>query len=242
MPNRKIAIVDDDDDLRGTIAMFLNREGFDVEEYMTGGALLENLTNGASVDLVLLDLMLNGEDGLELAPQIRTLTDVPLIMLTGRSDVIDRIVGLEIGADDYVTKPFHNRELLARIRAVLRRGSSGGAGDLKNQQSSVKDVVHFDGWVLDKLAQSLRSPCGDDVAITSQEFRALEALSDAPKRVLSRDHLMDRIAGRDWSPVGRSIDVIIGKLRKKLNDNPKSPRYIRTVRNGGYMFLPDFQQ
>lgn len=157
--------------------------------------------------------------------------DIPVIMLTGKGDTVEKVVGLELGADDYITKPYDERELLARVRAVLRRQQRGVAAA---QQQNIK-VVGFNGWTLNLSSQELSDPEGQIVHLTTHEFQLLAALVNNANRVLNRDQLMDLINGRDWNPVDRSIDVLVGKVRKKLRDNPRSPALIKTVRGEGYM-------
>ncbi len=241
-PNQSqcVLVVDDDPRICRLLSRFLAAEGYAVE-LASNGRTMTHLMNAKSIDLVILDLRLpGGEDGLSLARQIRAESDVPLIMLTGRSESVDKVVGLEIGADDYVTKPFDRRELLARIRSVLRRSSS------KKAQTASTDgtvsVLHFSGWALDLSRHELISPEGQKVELTSYEFQLLAALAHQPAQVLSRDQILELIADRDWQPFDRSIDVLVGKLRRKLRDDPKNPNLIKTIRGVGYMFTPALTQ
>jgi DNA-binding response OmpR family regulator len=189
-------------------------------------------------DLVILDLRLPaGEDGLSLARSIRRESEIGLIMLTGRAESVDKIVGLEIGADDYVTKPFEPRELLARIRSVLRRVSHRRVEPPMETPSG--DVLHFAGWTFDLDHRTLTSADGEDVMLTTYEFELLSVLATRPGRPLSREQMLELIAHRHWDPDNRSIDVLVGKLRKKLGDDARSPRLIKTVRGLGYVFTGD---
>lgn len=182
------------------------------------------------VDIVVLDLMLPGEDGLSFARRLRQTSAVPILMLTARGDETDRIVGLEIGADDYVAKPFNPRELLARIRAVLRRSGDGAARPAKARQHV------FAGWRLDAVRRELRRADGTLVPMTDTEFDLLTVFAEQPQRVLSRDQLLDRLRGRVAQAFDRSIDVAVMRLRRKIEPDPAHPELIKTVRNGGYVF------
>lgn len=183
-------------------------------------------------DLVILDLQMPGEHGLELTRKLRMDSDVAIIIVTGTGDKVDEIVGLEGGADDYLTKPFEERELLARIRSVLRRVIHRSTPFVNVDKS----VFKFSDWVLDLTAHELRSTAGEEIILTSYEFQLLITLVKSANRVLSRDQIMDSIAGRDWMPSDRSIDVLIGKLRKKIEDDPSNPSLIKTIRGTGYKF------
>ena len=234
-----ILIVDDDARLRKTIREVLTSHNFKVEE-AANGVEMRQLMEAKSIDLLLLDLGLGEEDGLDLAREIRKRSDIPVIMLTGRSDVIDKVVGLEIGADDYIVKPFHNREMIARIASVLRRSQSAAVED-GTLPSADDHVARFKGWELDLSSQLLTASNGKNVALTAYEFRILALLVRNSKRILSRDRILDLARGQDWYPNDRSIDIIIGKLRKKLGDHPANPNYIKTIRNSGYMFIADIE-
>lgn len=226
-----ILVVDDDERLRRTVSQYLRTEGFKVYESGTGEQMRECLAS-RPVDLVILDLMLPDDNGLNLAREVRARSEVAIIMLTGKVDTVDKIVGLEIGADDYVTKPFDHRELLARIRTVLRRAPKARRQESKAPASSVK----FEGWSLDLVTQELVSPAGKVVHLTSHQYQLLASLVTHADRPLSRTEISNMLAGRDWSPLNRSIDVLVAKLRKKLEPDPKSPKYIKTVRGIGYKF------
>jgi two-component system OmpR family response regulator len=230
----KILIVDDDPRICRLLARYLIQEGYTVSAAANGKEMRQQLAEIAP-DLVLLDLRLPGEDGLTLARQLRAKSDIAIIILTGKSDTIDKIVGLEIGADDYVTKPFDERELLARIRSVLRRFSKSAS--IGSDDSSEQSVARFRGWALDLDAQELTSPEGEDVRMTNYEFKLLETFVNNPNRVLNRDQIMMDIAGHEWMPLDRSIDVLVRKLRKKLREDTQYPRLIKTVRGTGYKFV-----
>ena len=192
-------------------------------------------------DVVILDLILPGEDGLEIARSLRAKSDVGIIMLTAKGDVVDRIVGLEVGADDYLAKPFDERELLARLRSVLRRrATTGGRGGTtaRAPEAAGSEPVRalFEGWQLDLEVPTLIDPDGNDVSLTAAEHRLLSALVRRAKRVLSRDQLLDIVSGRDRHPFDRSIDVLIVALRQKIERQQKPPRIIKTVRGAGYVF------
>lgn len=240
MPSKQtILIVEDDARLRKTIREVLTQYDFKVEEAANGDEMSQ-LMEAKSIDLLLLDLGLGGEDGLELARGIRKRSDIPLIMLTGRSGVIDRVVGLEVGADDYITKPFHNRELIARITGVLRRSQSRVA-EVDTQILTDNHVVLVNGWELDLSSQALTAPDGEIIVLTAYEFQLLAILCQNPSKTLSRNRILNLLNGRDWHPNDRSIDVIIGKLRKKFRDDPVTSKFIKTIRNLGYMFIADVE-
>ncbi len=232
-PMPQILVVDDDREIRDLLARFLARHGFRVETAADGRGLRAVLRD-RRVDLVVLDLMLPGEDGLMLCRELRAGSDLPVIMLTAMGEEIDRIVGLEVGADDYVAKPFNPRELLARIRAVLRR--TGAVS--RTQGGEAKPVLRFAGWQLDPGARTLVDPEGRPVELTSGEFDLLLAFAERPQRVLSRDQLLDLTRGRDAAPFDRSIDVQVSRLRRKIESDPTRPELIKTVRSGGYVFTP----
>ena len=224
-----ILIVDDDPRLCRALARYLRLEGYAVRTATSGREMRESLAI-EKPDLVLLDLMLPDEDGFSLARELRAISNVAIIILTGKADTMDKVVGLELGADDYITKPFSDRELLARIRSVLRRTSDAGRSEAEPGGS----VAHFAGWQLGLESYELTSPEGERVALTPHEFQLLCALVHHGSRVLTREAILDLVAGRDWSPEDRSVDVLIGKLRKKLEPDPVQPRLIETVRGVGY--------
>jgi DNA-binding response OmpR family regulator len=228
-----IAVVDDDATLRNRLKKYFQSEGFTVYDAESGAAL-RDLLETASVDLVILDLVMPGEDGLSVTRYLRETTEVGILILTGKGEAVDRIVGLEMGADDYLAKPFELRELLARSRSILRRVASKGD---RPRQPGNRAIV-FDRWSLDLQKMELRRGDEPPVHLTSAEFRLLEKLTGSPGRTLSRDQLMDVVSDRHWTPYDRSIDLHISNLRKKIERDPKSPELIKTVRGFGYVFTP----
>jgi two-component system OmpR family response regulator len=229
-----ILLVEDDREIRTLVSRFL--QGNDMRVSAVGdGRDMDRLLRDNRIDLVVLDVMLPGDNGLEICRRVRSSSDLPVIMLTAKGEEIDRIVGLEIGADDYMTKPFNPRELLARIRAVLRRG--GGAGKIEATRSGA--VLAFDGWRLDPHVRQLHDPQGVRVALTGAEIELLLVLCERPRRVLSRDQLIDLTQGRGAAPFERSIDVLVSRLRQKMEQDPREPTLIQTIRGGGYMFSPE---
>ena len=225
-----ILIVDDDAEIRRLLGDYLRRNGLRTTAVADGKAMWSALET-ERIDLVVLDLMLPGEDGLTLCRRLRADSDLPVIMLTARGDETDRIVGLEMGADDYVPKPFSPRELLARIKVVLRRSRSLP----RNLRPEEARLMRFAGWTLDTAARNLLSPDGVVVALSGAEYRLLRVLLTHPNRVLSRDQLMDLTRGREAAPFDRSIDVQVSRLRQRLGDDPKDPALIKTVRGEGYV-------
>jgi two-component system OmpR family response regulator len=231
--NGHILVVDDQEEICDLVREYLAEEGFRVSTAKDGASLREEMLR-SRIDLVILDLMLGGEDGLQLARELRARSEIGIIMLTGRGETVDRIIGLEMGADDYLPKPFHLRELLARVRSVLRRAASRAAEKGTGQRSRVL----FAGWTLDLASRELLSPAGEEVRLTAGEFELLAALVKHANQVLSRDRLLDLSRHREAGPFDRTIDVQVGRLRRKLEDDPKNPTMIKTVRGGGYMFTP----
>ncbi|NDY92815.1 response regulator [Ideonella livida] len=227
-----ILIVDDDAEIRTLLATYLGRNGLKVSAVADGRALWRAL-EGARVDLIVLDLMLPGEDGLTLCRNLRAKgDDTPIIMLTARGEETDRIIGLEMGADDYLPKPFSARELLARIKVILRRARSLPA----NLQPDAARRLQFGDWVLDTQSRQLEG-AGDGlvVPLSGAEYKLLRVLLAHPHRVLNRDQLLDLTQGREADPLDRAIDVQISRLRQRLGDDPREPRYIKTVRGEGYV-------
>lgn len=193
-----------------------------------------------SVDLVTLDLSLGDDDGLEIARDIRSSSDTPIIMVTGKGETIDRVVGLEIGADDYIAKPFHLREVLARVRSVIRR--TGGRKEAAASGRAASDRYRFPGWEADFSKLELRADGGEPCDLTTGELKLLEVFVKHANRVLSRDQIMDMLNGHDWSPLDRSIDNQVVRLRKKIEPDPANPCLIKTVRGAGYKFVADVER
>ncbi len=229
---RHILVVDDDADLRQMVADYLGDYDLRVTGAPDGTAMREAMAHEV-VDLVLLDLKLSSEDGMTLARELREASSVPIVILTGRKDDVDRIMGLELGADDYLTKPFNLRELLARIRAVLRRTQAHPAthGESRNPQA-----FRFGAWELDLRSRRLTSNDGERVDLTHAEFALLAAFLGAPERILSREQLLELSRGNDENVFDRSIDVQILRLRRKIESDPSRPKLIRTERGAGYFF------
>ena len=230
-----LLVVDDDREIRSLLSQFLTRHGFRVTGAKDGVEMMRTL-DSARVDLIVLDLMMPGEDGLSLCRRLRATPETaqtPVIMLTAMGEETDRIVGLEMGADDYLAKPFSPRELLARVKAVLRRASgppvAGGAAG---------KTLGFEGWTLDLAKRELRSPDGVLVQLSAGEYDLLVAFVEHPQRVLTRDQLLDLARGRSAVPFDRSIDVQVSRLRRKIEPDPAEPTMIKTVRGGGYLFTP----
>jgi two-component system, OmpR family, response regulator len=232
-----ILLVEDDREIRTLVARFLAANDMRVATAADRREMDRQLRDN-HIDLIVLDVMLpGGEDGFEICRRLRTSSDLPVIMLTARGEEIDRIVGLEIGADDYVTKPCNPRELLARIRAVLRRG---GANGVELERSGV--VLEFEGWRLDPNTRQLHDPRGVRVALTGAELDLLLVFCKRTRRVLSREQLIDYTQGRDAGPFERSIDVLVSRLRQKIERDPREPILIQTIRGGGYMFSPEVRR
>ena len=232
-PASHILVVDDDREIRDLLPRLLRKHGFRVTG-AADGREMRKVLEAARIDLVVLDLMLPGEDGLSLCRWLRANSRIPVIMLTAMGEDTDRIIGLEMGADDYLPKPFNSRELVARVRAVLRRSAALPAA----AESADAGPLTFSGWRLDPARRELHRPDGTLVPLTSGEFDLLVVLAERPNRVLNRDQLLDLTKGRDAVPFDRSIDVQISRLRRKLEDDPKQPALIKTVRGGGYLFAP----
>jgi DNA-binding response OmpR family regulator len=230
-----ILIVDDDPKVRLLLRRCFEGEGYRVTEAGSGAEAIERL-GAAQLDLVTLDLTLPDGDGLTVGREIRARSQVPIIMVTGKGDTIDRVVGLELGADDYITKPFHVREVVARVRAVLRRTGAGarpaGAGSEPGEQGDLA----FEGWVLDVTRRELRSADGAACELTTSEFDLIKLFATHANRPLSRDQIMDLLRGHDWTPTDRSIDNLVLRLRRKVEPDPEHPRLIKTVRGVGYCF------
>ena len=225
-----ILVVDDDFEIRSLLADYLESNGFHALTAQDGMGMAKMLAE-QKVDLVVLDWSMPGEDGLSLCRKLRAGSSLPIIMLTARGEPLDRIIGLETGADDYVPKPFEPRELLARIRSLLRR-SQGAAG---GPASALRQQLQFAAWMLDCDAGHLIAADGMIVMLSSAELRLLKVFLDNPRRVLSRDQLLNLTQGNDAAAFDRSIDIQVSRLRQKLNEDARSPQIIKTVRNGGYM-------
>ena len=224
-----ILIVEDEPVTRATLAGYFEEAGYKISEAEDGEGMRAALDK-APVDLVLLDINLPGEDGLTLLRELRRSSEVAVILVTGKTDQVDRIVGLELGAHDYVTKPFDTRELLARAKNLIRltRAAREAAGEAA--------VRTFDGWTFNKSHRRLVSPSGEDVPLTRGEFELLAALLSNPGRVLTRDNLLDHVSHRDWQPNDRTIDVLVGRVRRKIEDDPRQPKRLITVHGIGYVF------
>ena len=229
-----ILIVDDDRDIRDLLSEYLHKQGYRTSVAADGRAM-RSIMSRTVPDLIILDLMLPSEDGLILCREIRALSDIPILMLTARSDEVDRIVGLEMGADDYLAKPFSPRELVARIKSILRR-SRALPSNLKPDQAK---LFHFAGWTLDISTRNLLSPDGISIALSGTDFKLLRIFLDHPNRVLNRDQLIDLTQSRDAGPFDRSIDLQVSRLRRRLNDPPKDPAIIKTARGEGYVLAAE---
>jgi two-component system, OmpR family, response regulator len=239
-PNSQhILVVDDDPAIRELLRDCLEPEGFRVSEAADSAAMRALLSAG-HIDLVTLDLMLGGENGLNLARDIRSHHDIPIVMITGKGDTIDRVVGLELGADDYIAKPFHPREVVARIRAVLRRKGTADAGQPTLNPRSER--LAFEDWTMDLGRREVMSKSKGALALTTAEFNLLEILARRPQRVHSRDAIMDLLKGHDWTPFDRSIDALVSRLRRKLEADPENPCLLKTVRGVGYIFACEVRQ
>jgi DNA-binding response OmpR family regulator len=230
--------VDDDHDLQVVIRHYLEQEGYQILTASSGAELLSTLET-TTPDIILLDLILPDNDGLSLLSQIRGKSQAAVIVVSGKDETADRIVGLEMGADDYLTKPFEMRELSARIKAVLRRTNApepAPANDKPDTLLAKAQRIRFEGWVLDRRQYQLFDEAGATADLTSGEFRLLEAMVTAPNRVLSREHLFELTRQGEFEAYDRAIDIQVARIRKKLNDDPRQPQLIKTVRGVGYMF------
>lgn len=241
----RILVVDDETQVRSLLRARFEKEGFTVLEAADGQEMRAHLATGP-VSLITLDLTLGREDGLALAREIRAQRNVPIIMISGKSDEVDRIVGLELGADDYITKPFSPREVVARVKAVLRRyepaaPATTGAPSQAAPTASGRRLT-FDGGTLDCGRRELSGTDGSGIELTTAEFNLLEMFLDRPQRVLTRDEIMNLLKGHDWSPLDRSVDTAVARLRKKIEPDADQPRYIKTVRGIGYVFAADVRR
>ncbi|BEV14625.1 response regulator [Herbaspirillum sp. DW155] len=228
--NTHILVVDDDRDIRTLLAEYLDSNGLRTLT-ATNGSEMRRVLEESRVDLIVLDLTLPGEDGLTLCRNLRATSTVPVIMLTARGEPLDRILGLEMGADDYLAKPFEPRELFARIRSVLRRTQALPPNMVQPEVAAMR----FAGWTLDLTARHLVNKDGVVVALSGAEFRLLKVFLDHPNRVLNRDQLLELTQGRESDPFDRSVDIQISRLRQKLGDDARTPTIIKTVRNEGYV-------
>jgi two-component system OmpR family response regulator len=231
-----IAVVEDDPEIRALLASLLTREGFEVEA-CANGAEFNRVLERRRVDLAVLDIMMPGEDGLSICRRLRARGDVAVLMVTAKADDIDRIVGLEIGADDYLAKPFNPREMVARVRAILRR-----TREAHRAVEAPRETYRFGGWRLDAGSRDLTGPDGEATVLTGGEFDLLLVFLQHPQRVLNRDQLMDWTRGRNAAPFDRSVDVQLSRLRRKLGDGADGLGMIRTVRGGGYLFAPQVER
>ncbi len=229
-----VLIVEDDREIRTMVSRFLQKHGFRVSA-ADNARTMDKILEAARIDLMVLDLMLPGEDGLSICRRLRAQSTMPIVMLTASGEPTARVVGLEMGADDYVPKPFDPHELLARIKAVLRRASALPTG----MESAAPAVMRFSGWWLDTVARELRNAQDSRVILTSAEFDLLAAFCRHARRTLTRDQLLDLTQGRIGAPMDRSIDILVSRIRRKIERDPRDPELIKTVRSGGYIFTPE---
>ncbi|TXT31922.1 MAG: transcriptional regulatory protein ompR [Rhodocyclaceae bacterium] len=225
-----LLIVDDDKEIRNLLTEYLEQAGYRVSAVGDGKAMRRAL-EANRIDLVILDLMLPGEDGLTLCRELRGKTNLPVLMLTARGDEVDRIIGLEMGADDYLAKPFNPRELLARIKSVVRRAQALPT----NMETDKVHTLRFAGWTLDVATRNVTAADGLVVPLSGAEYRLLRVFLDHPQRVLAREQLLELANGREAILFDRSIDVLVGRLRKRLRDDSREPSLIKTVRGEGYV-------
>ncbi|MEN8129902.1 MAG: response regulator [Pseudomonadota bacterium] len=230
---KKIFVLDDDPRICRLVSSYLGCEGYIVRT-ATNSAELQRLMAVELPDLVILDILLPGEDGFSIARSLRAQSNVPIIMLTGKTNLVDKVVGLELGADDYITKPFDDRELLARVRCIFRRVPQKQA-HVSNHDHEYA-VAHFTGWQLDLIGHELTSPNATKVYLTTHEWNLLYVLVTHHGRALTRDKIIELVSRREWAPQDRSIDVLVGKLRAKIEDDLKHPKLIQTIRGVGYKF------
>ena len=228
-----ILIVEDDREIRTMVSRFLQRHGFRVSTADSARAM-DRILAAARVELMVLDLMLPGEDGLSICRRVRAKSKMPVIMLTASAEPVARVVGLEMGADDYVPKPFDPHELLARIKAVLRRTNT-----LPPSADAEPAILRFAGWRLDTIGRELLNPEGSRVTLTSAEFDLFVVFCRHAQRTLTRDQLLDLSQGRGGAPLSRSIDILVSRIRRRIERNPRDPEFIKTVRSGGYIFTPE---
>ena len=230
-----VAVADDDAKIRKVLAHALSKEGYAVFQ-ASSGAELREILSAEAINLILLDLNLGDEDGLDIAKDLSHRDDIGVIIITGKGDLFDRVIGLEMGADDYLPKPFHLREVLARVKSVLRRVKAVIEGPGKTSESAISATqIRFGALTLDPTSRRLTHNESGDVDLTSAEFSLLHALAQNPNRVLTRDQLLDHTTGRKWTPYDRSIDTLIARLRKKIEPDASQPRYIKSIRGVGYV-------
>jgi two-component system OmpR family response regulator len=235
----EILVIDDDPDIRQLLRTCFEREGYHVSEAGDAASARAAIARGG-ISLVTLDLTLGRDDGLSLAREIRASADVAIVMVSGKGDDVDRIVGLELGADDYISKPFNIREVLARVRAVLRRRN--GSAPAAPQPQAKHERYQFGSWMLDVTSRLLKDREGEVRELTTGEFNLLEIFVRRPHRVLSRDEIMDLLKGHDYSPLDRSIDALVSRLRKKIDDDVSKTALIKSVRGIGYMMASDVRR
>jgi two-component system OmpR family response regulator len=229
--NKTILVVDDDPELRQLLRDHLGAHGYDVLLAADGKEMWQRLGESRA-DLVVLDLMLPGDDGLTLCRDLRARTALPVLMLSARGDEMDRVIGLEVGADDYIAKPFSPRELLARIKSILRR-----VGEIGRKETVPERQLPLGDWLLDLDARYLINPESVVVSVSSGEFKLLKLFAENPNRVLSRDQLLEVLAGREAGPYDRTVDVMVSRLRRRLGDDGREPALIKTVRSEGYLLV-----
>jgi two-component system, OmpR family, torCAD operon response regulator TorR len=230
---RHVLIVEDDEVSSARLAGYIEAAGYRVTEVSDGTKMADTLEEDPA-DLILLDINLPGEDGIDLTRQIRNRSNVGIILVTARTDEVDRIVGLEIGADDYITKPFNPRELLARVKSLLRR--------IHANQSPDWPMKRFKGWTLDTRTRTLSNNKNDRMHLTRAEFELLDALVGNPGMVMTRDRLLNKITHRSWDPTDRTIDVLVRRVRRKIEANPKKPEIIKTAHGEGYIFTAEIEE
>lgn len=241
MPKATILSVDDDRGLQTVVTHYLTGEGYEMLSATSGKQLMEVLQNNTP-NIILLDLVLPDTDGISILAQLRAMKKIPVIVVSGKSDTTEKIVCLEMGADDYMTKPFEMRELSARIKAVIRRTEEVPAGNSPTQpQAPQENQIKFGEWVLDRSQFQMFDKKGQSADLTTGEYKLLESLVSAPNKVLTRERLFELTRESDYDSFDRAVDIQIGRLRKKLNDDPKEPQFIKTVRGVGYMFCGEIK-
>ena len=240
-PSIHILVVEDDQQIRKLLRGRFEKEGFRVSE-ACDGLEMHACLDASNISLITLDLKLGSEDGLALAREIRTKRNLPIIIISGKDDEIDRVVGLELGADDYITKPFSPREVVARVRAVLRRYEAVPSAAAIDASVAAGPRYCYAGGTLDVARRHFESPAGEPIVLTTAEFNLIELFLRHPQRVLTRDEIMTSLKGHDWSPFDRSVDSAVARLRKKVESDPDQPTYIKTVRNVGYIFAGEVRK